>query len=150
LEGQGQPNLRAFAAQREDWELSKRVIEEFTVRCVITIFKPFKSAGLMDLYLYSYNKESILTTHLCHIFRVCLARGYIPKAGKQVQVTFLTKPRKANYIETKAHCPNSLVLHAGNDGEVDGQVCQGPYFWAINTNSSANQECPVHHVTTHI
>ena len=45
LEGQGQPNLRAFAAHREDRELSKRVIDQSKIRWVISTFKPFKSAG---------------------------------------------------------------------------------------------------------
>ena len=40
-------------------------------------------------------------------------------------MTFLTKPRQANYTETKAHCPVNLVLHAGYGGKIGGQVCQG-------------------------
>jgi hypothetical protein len=45
LEGQGQPNLRAFAGHREDWELSKKVIGQSKIRWVISTFKPLKSAG---------------------------------------------------------------------------------------------------------
>jgi hypothetical protein len=46
LEGQGQPNLRAFAAHREDWELSKKAINLSKIRWAISISKPFKSAGI--------------------------------------------------------------------------------------------------------
>jgi hypothetical protein len=38
-------NLRAFAALREDWELTKKNIDQSKIRWVISTFKPFKSAG---------------------------------------------------------------------------------------------------------
>jgi hypothetical protein len=34
---------------------------------------------------------------------------YIPKDGKQVKVTFILKPEKANYTEAEAHHPVCLV-----------------------------------------
>jgi hypothetical protein len=43
-------------------------------------------------------------THLCCIFRACLARGFIPKAWRQLTVTFIPKPGKANSTEAKAYC----------------------------------------------
>jgi hypothetical protein len=46
-----------------------------------------------------------LAVHLCCIFRACQARGYIPKAWRQVKVTFIPKP---NYAKAKAHCPITL------------------------------------------
>jgi hypothetical protein len=109
LEGQGQPNLRAFAAHRKDWELSKKVIDQSKIRWVISTFKPFKKAGTDGIVpvLLQWGVEH-LTTHLCRIFRACLARGYIPKVWKQVKVTFIPKPGKANYTEAKAHRPISL------------------------------------------
>jgi hypothetical protein len=45
LEGQGQPNLTAFAAHSEDWELSKKVSDQSKIRWAISTFKQFKSAG---------------------------------------------------------------------------------------------------------
>jgi hypothetical protein len=45
LEGQEQPNLTAFAAHREDLELSKKVNDHSKIRWAISTFKPFKSAG---------------------------------------------------------------------------------------------------------
>jgi hypothetical protein len=45
LERQGQPNLRAFAAHRDDWDLSKKATNQSKIRWAISTFKPFKSAG---------------------------------------------------------------------------------------------------------
>jgi hypothetical protein len=107
LEGQGQPNLRAFAAHREDWELSKKDIDQSKIRRAISTFKPFKSAGT-DGIVPALLQQGVqhLKTYLCRIFRACLARGCIPKAWRQVKVTFIPKPRKANYTEAKAYRPS--------------------------------------------
>jgi hypothetical protein len=53
-----------------------------------------------------------LVVHLDHIFRASLAGGYIPEACRQVKVTFIPKPRKANtnYTKTKAYHPVNLSL----------------------------------------
>jgi hypothetical protein len=109
LEEQGQLNLRAFAAHREDWELSKRVIDQSKIKWAISTFKPFKSAGT-DGIVSALLQQAVehLTTHLCRIFRASLARGYIPKAWRQVKGTFIPKPGKANYTEAKAYRPISL------------------------------------------
>jgi hypothetical protein len=76
---------------------------------VVSTFKPFKSAGT-DGILLALLQQGVkhLMTHLCHFFSACLARGYIPKAWKQVKVTFISKPGKANYTEAKAYRPISL------------------------------------------
>jgi hypothetical protein len=106
---QGQPNLGTFIAHREDWELSKRIIDQSKIKLAINTFKPFKLAGTDELVpaLLQQGVE-YLTTHLCKIFRACLARGYIPIAWRQVKVTFIPKPGKASYTEAKAYCPISL------------------------------------------
>ena len=44
LKGQQQPNLKAFAAHRKKWELSKMVIEQSEIRWAISTFKTFKVA----------------------------------------------------------------------------------------------------------
>jgi hypothetical protein len=49
-----------------------------------------------------------LAPHLCHIFRVCMAHGIIPMAWRQVRVTFITKPGKDDYTESKVYCPINL------------------------------------------
>jgi hypothetical protein len=68
LEGQGQPNLTAFAAHREDWEMSKKVIDQSKIRWVISTFKPFKLAGT-DGIVSAHLQQGVehLTTHVCRI-----------------------------------------------------------------------------------
>ena len=62
----------------------------------------------MELYLLCLQQGvEHSTTHLCHIFRACLARGYMPKAWRQVNVTFIPKHRKSSYTKTKAYPPIS-------------------------------------------
>jgi hypothetical protein len=111
LQGQGQPNLRAFAAHREDWELSKKVSDWSKIRWVISTLKPFKLAetdGIVPALLQQGFKH--LTTHLCCIFRACLARGYILKAWRQVKVTFIPKSGRANYTKAKAYIYIIIII----------------------------------------
>jgi hypothetical protein len=106
---QGQPNLGTFIAHREDWELSKRITDQSTIKWAINTFKPFKSAGTDEIATALLQQGvDYLTTHLWRIFRACLAWGYIPISWRQVKVTFIPKPGKANYTEAKAYHPNSL------------------------------------------
>jgi hypothetical protein len=107
---QGQLNLETFIAHREDWKLSKRVIHQSKIKWVINTFKPFKLAGIDEIVpALLHQGVDRLTTHLCRIFRACLAREYIPIAWRQVKVTFIPKPGKANHTETKAYRPISLM-----------------------------------------
>ena len=80
MEGQGQPNLRAFTPHREEWELSNKVFHQSKIRQAISTFKLFKLPGSDKLCLYSCNRVvKYLMTHLCHI----LAGGYNPQpAGR--------------------------------------------------------------------
>ena len=96
---------KTFAAMTEDWELSGRFINWFKIRRVINTFKPFKLLGA-DEIVPAQLQQGIehLASHLCYLFRACLAKGYIPIACRQVKVTFIPKPRKANYMEAKAYC----------------------------------------------
>jgi hypothetical protein len=66
LKGQGQTNPRAFAAQREEWELSKKVINQSKIRWVISTFKPFISAGTDGIVPARLRQGAeYLVTHLC-------------------------------------------------------------------------------------
>jgi hypothetical protein len=66
--------------------------------------KPFKLVG-GDEIVPAQLQQGIdhLASHLCCLFRACLAKGCIPKAWRQVKMTFIHKPKKANYIEAKAY-----------------------------------------------
>jgi hypothetical protein len=107
---QGQLNLGTYTAHREDWELSKMVTGQSRVRWAINTFKPLKLAGT-DRIVPALLQQGVeyLTTHLCRIFTACLERGYITIACRQIKVTFIPKPRKANYTKAKAYHPISLL-----------------------------------------
>jgi hypothetical protein len=78
---QEQPNVGTFTAHRGDWEMSKRIIDQSKIKWAINTLKPFKSAGTDKIVPALLQQEvDYLTTHLCRIFRACLARGYIPIA----------------------------------------------------------------------
>jgi hypothetical protein len=53
-------------------------------------------------------KAEQVVPYLCRIFTAYLAYGLFPKAWRQVNVTFIPKPRKSDYAESKACRPISL------------------------------------------
>jgi hypothetical protein len=67
------------------------------------------------------------------IFKACLAKEYIPKAWRQVKVTFIPKHRNANYTEAKAYHPNRL--HAENNTKICGKANQGGDLGAMSPTS---------------
>jgi hypothetical protein len=109
--GQGQQNLGKceHTTNRADWNLAKRVINQSRIRWELGTLRPFKAAGSDKIVpaLLQQGGEQIVP-HLCHIYRACLAYGFIPTAWRQVKVTFIPKPGKLDYTEAKAYCPISL------------------------------------------
>jgi hypothetical protein len=63
--------MRTVAAHREDWELSKKVIDHSTIRWAISAFKPFKLVGT-DGIASTLLQQGVeyLTTHLCRILEL--------------------------------------------------------------------------------
>jgi hypothetical protein len=106
LQGQAQPNLKAFAAHREDFKLSKRATDQSKIRQAISTFNLFKSVGT-DWIVPALLKHRVdhLPSHICHIFRVCLARGYTLKTWRQVTVMLISKTKSVNYTKDMAHHP---------------------------------------------
>jgi hypothetical protein len=125
---------------------------------VISTFKPFKSEGTDGIVTALLHQGvNHLTTHLCHIFTACLARGYIPKAWRQVKVTFIPKPGKANYTKAKAYCPISLsfmlktmekLVDRHIKDEILGLRPIHQYQFAYQPGKST--KTTLHHVITHI
>jgi hypothetical protein len=79
------------------------------MRWAISTFKPFKLAradGIVPALLQQ--GVYYVTTYLCHIATARPACENTPKAWRQVKVTFILKPGKANYTEANAYCPISL------------------------------------------
>jgi hypothetical protein len=90
-------------------------------------------------------------------FRAYIARGYIPKAWRQVKVTFIPKPRKANYTEAKAYRHISLssftlktekLVNRHIRDEILGLYPLHRYQFAYQPGRST--ETALHHVITHI
>ena len=84
-------------------------MDQSKIKWEINTFKPFKLAG-RDEIIPALLQQGLdhLTTHLCRIFRACLARGNTPIACRQVKVTFVLKPGTAKYTESKAYRPTNL------------------------------------------
>jgi hypothetical protein len=89
----------------------------------VSTFKSFMSAGTDGIVpvLLQLGAEHVVP-HLCRMFRVCRAYGFVPPAWRQVKVTFIPKPGKLDYTEAKAYRPISLsvVFSFENDGETNG------------------------------
>jgi len=73
LEGQWKPNLRAFTAHREVWNLSRKVMNQSEIRWVIRTFKPLKSVE---------TDGTAPTSTLATRSQSLSARGYIPKGWR--------------------------------------------------------------------
>jgi hypothetical protein len=59
----------------------------------------------MSFYVCQY----VVWFQKCVLIKSCLARGYIPKAWRQVKMTFVPAPVEVNYTLAKAYCPISLL-----------------------------------------
>jgi hypothetical protein len=70
------------------------------IKWTINTFTPFKSVGTDEIVLALLQQGvDDLTTHPYRTFSACLARGYILIEWREVKVTFIPKPGKANYTE---------------------------------------------------
>jgi hypothetical protein len=139
--------------------LAKIVINQSKIRWALNTFKPFKSAGTDEIVpAHLQQGMEYLSPHLCRIFRACLAYGYIPRAWRQVRVTFIPKPRKPDYTEAKAYHPISLssFLLKTMEKLVDMHIRDGALKnYPLHRNQHAYQrgksiETVLHHVLTHI
>jgi hypothetical protein len=124
------------------------VINQSKIRWAISRFKRFKSAGTSGILpaLLQQGLEH-LRAHLCPVFRARLARGYIPKAWTQVNVTFIPKPGKANYIKSKAYRLISLYsFMLKTMGKLLAGIL-GTRFWGyvpyFDNNMPTNQGSPL-------
>jgi len=84
-EGKQQPNLTALLLRGRNRK-SRKVTNQSRIIWVISTSKPFKLSvtdGIVFALLQ--HRVTLLMTHLCYIFRACLATEYIglPKAWRQ-------------------------------------------------------------------
>ena len=84
--GQGQQNPGTCKSRmnRADWNLAKDIINQSKIRWALNTFRPFKSAGTAGtvLALWQHGGE-FLVSHLCCIYRACMAYAFIPMAWRQ-------------------------------------------------------------------
>jgi hypothetical protein len=135
------------------------VINKSKIRWALGTFKPFKSVGtdgIVPVLLQQVAEDAV--PNLCHIFRACMAYGFIPTAWRQVKVSFIPKPGKLDYTETKAYHPISLssFLLKTMEKLVDRHIREGKLKeYPLHRNKHAYQigksiETALHNVVTRI
>ena len=79
-------------ASREDWQVSKRVIDQSKIKWAISSFEPYKSPGPDGICPIMLQKgPDLLTSKLCTLLRASLALGYIPRIWRLTRVAFIPK-----------------------------------------------------------
>jgi hypothetical protein len=83
-QGQHKLGVCEGTTNRGDWNLAKKAINQSRIRQALSTFKPFKSAGTDGIVpaLLQQGTE-YLVPHLCHIFRTCMAYGFISVAWRK-------------------------------------------------------------------
>ena len=79
------------------------------IRWAVNSFSPFKSPGpdgILPILLQEGIETLVYPLHV--IFSSCLAMGYVPKAWREVRVTFIPKPGRSDYEDAKNHRGISL------------------------------------------
>jgi len=121
----------------------------YTLQCNTVIVERNKHGIL-------YVSISVVWFQKCVHKKSCLARGYIPKAWRQVKMTFVPAPVKVNYTQAKAYWPISLLSIMQKAMQIWRQEYQG---WNIGTCCHIcnnlfkpwnSIETAIHHVITHI
>jgi hypothetical protein len=167
-DGQGQQNLDVSGHKKEQGrtvpgqacnQSINQSINQSKIRWTLGTFKPFKSAGT-DGIVPALQKQGmeLLLPHLCHIFRACMVYGFIPTAWRQVEVTFIPKPRKLDYNEAKAYRPINLssFLFKTMEKLVDRHIRDDALKkYPLHQNQHAYQICKstktaLHSVVTHV
>jgi len=70
---------RNHQASYEDWEIADKIVTEERVRWAISLFAPFKSPGIDNIYPTLTQKGIDITLlSITKIFRACITLGYIP------------------------------------------------------------------------
>lgn len=94
----------------QDWSRARTIVTEDRIKWAIKTFKPYKSAGLDEIFpaLLQWGVD-VLTPWLAVIYQACLALNYVPLEWREVKVIFIPKPGKPDYTQPKAYRPISLT-----------------------------------------
>ena len=95
---------------RTDFEMASNIFSNDHITWAIKSFSPFKSPG-PDMVQPIMLQEGvhILVNSLKKLFSLSLVLGHIPKAWREVRITFIPKPGKASYEDAKSFRPISLA-----------------------------------------
>ena len=98
------------STSRIDWAIASKAVTHRKIRWAIMSFAPFKAAGEDGIFpaLLQEGLE-ILITPLFHIFKACIAWGYVPIAWRTSKVIFIPKPGKTTYTQAKSFRPICLT-----------------------------------------
>jgi len=94
---------------REDWALSKRVINYNKLKWAVFSFQPYKSPGMDGIMPIMLQQGfELLAGKLLMLLRASLALGYIPMSWRHTRVVFIPKPGKP-LTQVKSLRPISLM-----------------------------------------
>jgi len=104
------PNISLNQPSEEDWEQANKLVSEDRVMWAISLFAPYKAAGLGGIFpALMHMGLEIIIKPLIRIFRACIALGYVPTAWRTSHVAFAPKPGRSDYSQAKAFRPISLT-----------------------------------------
>lgn len=89
--------------------LGRHICDAATVRWAVNSFSPYKSPGPDGILPVLLQKGlDQLEFALVNILQACLVHGHVPTAWREVRVTFIPKPGKADYENVKSYRGISL------------------------------------------
>lgn len=95
--------------EANQYTVPSQIITDKKVVRAIELFKPFKSAGVDEVFPALLQQGvSIIVHHLVNIFNGCLSLRYIPSMWRLVKVVYIPKPGKADYTLPTSFRPISL------------------------------------------
>lgn len=106
---QQNPERLHSRATRDDWQITKRVINYDRVIWAINSFDAYKSPGPDGIFpaLLQQGQEDLAPV-LCRLYRASMALGHVPPAWRHVRVVFVPKPGRNSYAQAKAYRAISL------------------------------------------
>ena len=92
------------------WETAKSLITEDRIKWAFESMTPYKYPG-EDGILPAPVQHGVqyAVTPICNLYRTSLATGYIPLSWRIARVSFIPKPGRLDYTNSKAFRPISLT-----------------------------------------
>jgi hypothetical protein len=92
--------------------------------------------------MHSCNKMLIsVTTHLCHIFTACLARGYIPKATNPQKMVIVPCNQKRDLSSLNGPAHSGYTLQPTTDVKYLGHIMDKGLTWKAQPKNVMSKAC---------